>query len=84
MAIKKEYRLYFDSEDGSKETSLELSANVPEDELAVWMSTAPNGHGEYDLFVRMTRDEALELKAVLGVLTDTANSEEQEIVGGAS
>jgi hypothetical protein len=81
MAIRNEFRLHVESDEA---TSLELSASEPDGEFALWISTPHNGHGEHELFLRLTRAEALELKAVLGVLTDTADSDEEKIVGGVS
>jgi hypothetical protein len=84
VAIKTEYRMHFKSEEGEDATSLELSANEPDGELAVWISTPANGHGEHGLFLRLDREEALELKAILGVLTGTASDEEEAAVGAGS
>lgn len=81
MSIRPEYRLHFDCSDG--ETSLELSANEPDGDgkLAVWISIPESSSHRDSLLLRLDRAEALELKAVLGVLTDTATTEEAATVG---
>lgn len=87
MAIKTEYRLYFKHEaDGDSDgTSLQISANNPDGETAVWLcSSEDDEYGHAKFLVKMTKDEALELKAILGVLTDTATSEEEVTAGVAS
>lgn len=81
MSIRPEYRLHFDCNDG--ETSLELSANDPDGDgkLAIWISVPESTSHRDSLLLRLDRAEALELKAVLGVLTSTATPEEEAIVG---
>lgn len=78
MSIRPEYRLHFDCDEG--ETSFELSANEPEGELAVWINT-PMANHRNERLLKLNRDEALELKAVLSVLTDTASADEEALVG---
>jgi hypothetical protein len=80
MSIRPEYRLHFDCDGG--ETSFELSANEPDgEELAVWINTPASGNHRDERLLKLTRDEALDLKAVLSVLTGTASPEEETIVG---
>ncbi len=78
MSIRPEYRLHFDCDEG--ETSFELSANEVEGEPVVWLNTPMANHRDERL-LRLKRDEALELKAVLSVLTGTATPEEEAKVG---
>ncbi|HWM63989.1 MAG TPA: hypothetical protein VNP96_08390 [Solirubrobacterales bacterium] len=78
MSIRSEYRLHFDCDEG--ETSFELSANELEGELAVWINTPMTNHRDERL-LKLNRDEALELKAVLSVLTGTASPDEEALVG---
>lgn len=84
VAIRPEYRLHFDCDDG--ETSLELSANEPDGDgkLAVWISIPASSNHRDELLLRLDRAEALELKAVIGVLTGTATQEEEAAVGVVS
>jgi hypothetical protein len=81
VSIRPEYRLHFDCNEG--ETSMQLSANEPVDDgkLAVWIDMPVNSKHRDELLLRLDRAEALELKAVLGVLTDTATPEEEAAVG---
>lgn len=79
MSIRPEYRLHFDCDEG--ETTFELSANEPEGELAVWINVPPSARHSGERLLRLKRDEALELKAVLSVLTGTATPEEEAAVG---
>ena len=85
MAISTEYRMHFESEGESQfPTSLEISGGGEADDASVWLSTPHDGHGEHALFLQLSRKEALELKAILGVLTGTANQEEEAVAGAAS
>lgn len=83
MAIKTEYRMHFDLADDKAESSLEISASGGGDDFAVFLAQ-PDRTGGTDWIIAMTRQEALELKAILGVLTDTANQEEEAAVGVSS
>jgi hypothetical protein len=82
MSIKTEYRMHFDSQDGSAESSLEIAASGGPDDLSIFLSQ-PSRHEALEWIIQMTRQEALELKAILGVLTSTANHEEEVTVGVA-
>jgi hypothetical protein len=79
MSIRPEYRLHFDCDEG--ETSFELSANELDGELAVWINIPVSTRHRDERLLQLKRDEALELKAVLSVLTDTATPEEEALVG---
>jgi hypothetical protein len=50
-------------------------------EEAVWISATTSRD---EMLLRLDKEEALELKAILGVLTDTANSEEEVTAGAGS
>lgn len=80
MAIKTEYRMHFESEDGSAESSVEISASGEGDDFGLFLAQ-PDRAGGTEWIISMTREEALELKAILGVLTDTATPEEAATVG---
>lgn len=84
MSIRPEYRLHFDCDEG--ETSLKLSANEPEGDgvLAVWIDVPVSTRHRDERLLKLKREEALELKAILSVLTGTATSEEESIVGVVS
>lgn len=87
MAIKTEYRLFFKhEEDGDSDgTSLQISANSPDGEVAVWLTSSDDDeYGHPKFLVRMTKEEAIEMKSILGVLTDTANHEEEVTAGATS
>jgi hypothetical protein len=83
MSIKTEYRMHFESEDDSAESSLEISASGDDDNFRVYLAR-PDQAGGTDWIISMTGQEALELKALLGVLTDTASHEEEVTAGVAS
>jgi hypothetical protein len=84
MSIRPEYRLHFACDEG--ETSFELSANDPDGdgELAVWINVPPSTRHRDERLLQLKREEALELKAVLSVLTGTATPEEEATVGVVS
>lgn len=83
MSIKAEYRMHFESEDGSAESSLEISGSGDGDDFCVYLAQ-PDRAGGTEWIISMSQEEALELKAVLAVLTGTATSEEEAAVGVAA
>lgn len=83
MSIKTEYRMHFGFEDGGAESPLEISASGENDDFRVFLAQ-PDRVGETEWIISMSREEALELKAVLGVLTDTATPEEAPTAGVVS
>lgn len=83
MSIKTEYRMHFESGDGSIESSLEISASGNDGDFRVYFAQ-PDQAGGTDWIISMTGEEALELKALLGVLTNTASHEEEVTAGVAS
>jgi hypothetical protein len=83
MSIKTEYRMHFESGDGSAESSLEISASGEGHDFGVFLAQ-PDRAGGTEWIISMSRNEALELKAILAVLTDTATAEEAAAVGTTS
>jgi len=83
MSIKTEYRMHFESGDGSVESSLEISASGDGSDFGVFLAR-PDRAGGTEWIISMTREEALELKAILSVLTETATAEEAAAVGVTS
>lgn len=85
MSIKTEYRMHFESKGDSGTDSLEIaSSGGPDDkDLKVFLSQ-PSHHEAVEWIIEMTYQEALKLKAILAVLTDTASHEEELIVGVAA
>ncbi len=82
MAISAEYRLYVEGQgESDPPPALDIGGGGGNDDDPVFLSTPHNGLGEHDLFLKMSRSEALELRAILGVLTDTASAEEERLVG---
>jgi hypothetical protein len=84
MAIKTEYRMFFEAGKNTPESSLEIAASGGDDDLGIFLSQPEKMGGNVEWIIQMSRQEALELKAILGVLTGTASHEEEVTVGVAS
>ena len=79
MSIRPEYLMHFECDEG--EPSLKLSANELDDGQAVWLEVPLNSNHRDERLLQLKPAEALELKAILSVLTDTATPEEEALVG---